>query len=100
MTKTYNTNPDQKFSREFLVERLSTGAAYVRFTKVTNGEDRVMHCTRDPAVVELILGKQDETLKTEATRKMTEASLRVFDLEKREWRTFNISTVYHVGDKA
>jgi hypothetical protein len=31
---------------------------------------------------------------------MTDASLRVFDLEKREWRTFNIATVYHVGDKA
>lgn len=96
-TPTHNTNPDQKFSRDFILDNLQRGATYVRFTKVSNGDDRIMHCTRNPEIIKAFLGEQDESLVTESTRKMNPDSIRAFDLDKKEWRTFNIPTVYHVG---
>lgn len=97
-TVTHNTNPDQKFSREFLLDQLQK-VVYVRFTKATTGEDRIMRCTRNIDAIRAFLPEADTSLTTETTRQMTEQAIRVFDIDKSDWRTFRIETVYHVGDK-
>lgn len=98
MTATHNINPDQKFSRDFLLSQLNK-VVYVRFTKATTGEDRIMRCTRNVEAIKAFLPDTDTTLVTEQSRKMTDEAIRVFDIDKADWRTFRIETVYHVGDK-
>ena len=77
----------------WLKSMLHMGPATVTFTKV-DGSERVMHCTLEesklPPIVPLAEGKtpRKETTSTKA--------LRVFDLEKKEWRSFTIKNVKHI----
>lgn len=66
---------------------LAEGRVRVSFTK-KDGTDRVMVCTRKPDIIPVekhaksLIVERDETL-----------NVRAFDLEKNEWRSFNIDTV-------
>lgn len=77
----------------WLKSMLHMGPATVTFTKV-DGSERVMQCTLEaeklPPAVPLAEGKtpRKETTSTKA--------LRVFDLEKKEWRSFTIKNVKRI----
>lgn len=72
---------------------LQVGPATITFTKV-DGSERVMKCTLEakdlPPAVPLAEGKtpRKETTSTKA--------LRVFDLEKKEWRSFTTKNVKRI----
>lgn len=86
-----------KFPRDFILSQTDLGVTYVRFTKV-NGDDRIMRCTRNLGVIKAILGDRwKDVYNNETSKPFTESALRIFDLDKEEWRTFRIDTVYHVG---
>ena len=77
---------------EWLNSMLRVSEATITFTKV-DGTERVMKCTLEPAklpVVELKEGAKPrkETVSTKA--------LRVFDLEKNEWRSFTIKNIKRI----
>ena len=88
-----------KFPRDFILSQTDQGVTFIRFTKV-NGDDRIMRCTRNLAVIKAILGDRwKDVYGNETSKPFTESALRIFDLDKEEWRTFRIDTVYHVGSK-
>lgn len=78
---------------EWLKGMLQVGPATITFTKV-DGTERVMQCTLEadklPPAVPLAEGKtpRKETVSTKA--------LRVFDLEKKEWRSFTTKKVKRI----
>jgi len=77
----------------WLKSMLQMGPATITFTKV-DGSERVMKCTLEakdlPPAVPLAEGKtpRKETVSTKA--------LRVFDLEKKEWRSFTTKNVKRI----
>mgnify|MGYP003338482571 CR=1 FL=1 len=62
----------------------------VTFTK-KDGTERVMKCTLEEAVLPKVELKEDTKPRKEST-----TSMRVFDLEKQEWRSFTIKSVKRV----
>ena len=62
----------------------------VTFTK-KDGTERVMKCTLEEAVLPKVELKEDAKPRKEST-----TSMRVFDLEKQEWRSFTIKSVKRV----
>lgn len=91
---------DHKFTKEFLLTQLAQGRKFVRFTKVKDGSDRIMECTTNKDLIRLYLGDKATDESVEAPpRKTNENTILVFDIEKRDWRTFRTDTVYHCGSK-
>lgn len=77
---------------EWLKSMLAVTEMTITFTKV-DGTERVMKCTLEPSklpVIELKEGAKPrkETISTKA--------LRVFDLEKNEWRAFTIKNIKRI----
>lgn len=94
MTPTNNwTETEWSKFDTWLKSMLQAGPATVTFIK-KDGTERVMKCTLDPAqypvveVAPLVEGK--------APRKVSTTSMRVFDLEKKEWRSFTTKSVTRV----
>ena len=75
---------------EWLKGMLHVGPATVTFTK-KDGSERVMKCTLEEAVLPKVELKEDTKPRKEST-----TSMRVFDLEKNEWRSFTIKLVKRV----
>lgn len=75
-----------------LEARLKTEVLQVTFTKV-NGDKRVMRCTRDFAQVPSEMLPKQDALPTPHVDSM----VRVFDLDKREWRGFRKDSVISFG---
>lgn len=81
------------FNRTTLLEALHKGPCTVTFTKV-NGEQRVMSCSlaanllpTPPAPKPVAEGKE------QVVRKESLETIRVFDLNKQEWRSFRVDGV-------
>jgi hypothetical protein len=76
--------------REWLLGLLSdeTNPTTVTFTK-KDGTERVMRCTRSPAQI-----PEDQHPKNGTND--SETSLRVFDLDKNEWRSFIVENVKRI----
>jgi hypothetical protein len=76
--------------REWLIGLLSdeTNPTRVTFMK-KDGTQRVMRCTRSPAQI-----PEDQHPKNGTND--SETSLRVFDLDKNEWRSFIVENVTHI----
>lgn len=74
---------------KWLKDMLSVTEAKVTFTKV-DGTERVMRCTLEPAKLPPVVIKEDAK-----PRKQTDSTkaLRVFDVEKGEWRSFTIKNI-------
>lgn len=74
---------------EWLKSMLSVTEATVTFTK-TDGTERVMKCTLEASKLPPVVVKEDTK-----SRKVSDntKSLRVFDLEKNEWRSFSIKNI-------
>jgi hypothetical protein len=88
--KTEFTEKDWDTFREWLHDMLKYGPAKVTFTKA-DGTERVMNCTLEEDKLPKIEIKENAKPRKEST-----TSLRVFDLDKKEWRSFTIKTVKNV----
>ena len=71
-------------NREILLKALKENECTVTFTKVS-GETRVMPCT----LKEDVIPKQEH----KGTKKLNEAVVSVWCLDKKEWRSFRIDNV-------
>lgn len=74
-------------NKETLLNQLSQGPVEVTFTK-KNGEIRKMKCTRSSTLI-----PSEFTPKGEAINIQNDDNIRVFDLDKQSWRSFNFSSV-------
>lgn len=74
----------------WLKDMLHQGPATVTFTK-KDGTERIMKCTLEPNVLPKVELKEDAKPRKEST-----TSMRVFDLEKNEWRSFTIKSVKQI----
>ena len=70
---------------------LTSSEGVVTFIK-TDGTERVMKCTLVPEQLPKVELKEDAKPRKEST-----TSMRVFDLEKNEWRSFTIKKVKQVN---
>jgi len=85
--------------RDWVKSLLQKGPVTVTFTKA-DGTDRAMLCTLDPERLPQVpvAGPVDGIVKESKERKKPdEHSLRVFDLEKNEWRSFRFDRLQKVS---
>lgn len=75
--------------KDMLVGREAT----ITFTKV-DGTERVMKCTLEASKLPPVVIKEGATTRKET---VSTKALRVFDLEKKEWRSFTIKNVKHIS---
>jgi hypothetical protein len=85
------TDKDWTKFTEWLTGMLHCGPATVTFTKA-DGTDRVMKCTLEENKLPKVVVKEGSTHRKEST-----TSMRVYDLEKNEWRSFTIKKVKQVN---
>jgi len=71
---------------------LNQQSATITFTKV-DGSERVMQCTLEADKLPPVVIKEDAKPRKEST---STKALRVFDLEKKEWRSFTIKNVKRI----
>ena len=69
---------------------LQVNPVTVTFTK-KDGTERVMRCTLQPELLPKVELKENAKPRKEST-----TSMRVFDLDKNEWRSFTIKSVKHI----
>jgi len=81
----------EEFNRSHLLELLGSGNLTVKFTKISTGELRTMYCTRNPDTIAKHEGSVPSSSFEE--RDATNGIVRVFDLEAKGWRSFNVSTI-------
>ena len=91
---------NQAIIRDWLRSLLQTGPVTVVFTKA-DGTDREMRCTLShdllPAVPAPNKAVEPETVQESKPRKAPDVhSLRVFDLDKNEWRSFRFERLRKV----
>ena len=84
------TEKDWDKFTEWLKGMLHVGPATVTFTK-TDGTERVMNCTLEADKLPPVVIKEGAKPRKEST-----TSMRVFDLDKKEWRSFTIKNVKKV----
>lgn len=90
ITTEWTDNEWDKFS-VWLKGMLVTSEGVVTFTKA-DGTERMMKCTLNPEQLPKVEIKEDAKPRKEST-----TSMRVFDLEKNEWRSFTIKKVKQVN---
>ena len=78
---------------KWLKDMLSVTEMTITFTKV-DGTERVMKCTLEPTKLPVVELKEDAK-----PRKVSDSTkaLRVFDIEKNEWRSFTIKNIKHIS---
>ena len=94
-TPTIPTEIDDKLEKQiydWLKGILPTTEAIITFTKV-DGTERVMKCTLEADKLPPVVVKED--VKPRKQSDSTKA-LRVFDLEKKEWRSFTIKNLKRI----
>ena len=80
---------EHKIFIDWLRGHLNAGSVTITFLK-KDGSERIMKCTLNPNQVEVY------EKKTERTRTINEDICPVFDLDKREWRSFRYDSVTRV----
>jgi hypothetical protein len=85
------TDKDWDKFTEWLKGMLAVSEGVVTFTK-SDGTERVMKCTLVPEQLPKVEIKEDAKPRKEST-----TTMRVFDLEKNEWRSFTIKKVKQVN---
>ena len=76
----------------WLNSMLKVTEATITFTKV-DGTERVMKCTLEPGRLPTVVIKEDAKPRKEST---STKALRVFDIEKNEWRSFTIKNIKRI----
>ena len=84
------TDKDWDKFTTWLNQMLRIGPSTITFTKA-DGTDRVMKCTLEEDKLPKVELKEGAKPRKEST-----TSMRVFDLEKNEWRSFTIKNVKRV----
>ena len=83
--------------RSWIREALQTTTITVEFTKA-DGTLREMNCTLQPDKLPTAVGPIDGIIKEGKQRKEPDAeSLRVFDIDKQEWRSFRFDRLKKIG---
>jgi hypothetical protein len=77
---------------KWLKDMLAVTEVTVTFTKV-DGTERVMKCTLEADKLPPVVIKEDAKPRKETT---STKALRVFDIEKQEWRSFTIKNIKRV----
>ena len=90
ITEDWTDKDWDKFTK-WLKGMLTVSDGVVTFTKA-DGTERVMKCTLVPDQLPKVEIKEDAKSRKEST-----TSMRVFDLEKKEWRSFTIKKVKQVN---
>ena len=85
------TDKDWEIFTNWLKGMLQVSDGVVTFIK-SDGTERVMKCTLVPDQLPKVEIKEDVKPRKEST-----TSMRVFDLEKNEWRSFTIKKVKQVN---
>lgn len=87
---------NKKYDRQGLLDMLRAGFTQVTFTKV-DGSKRFMECTlrKDLIPADKMPKSKDEDEDGSKTRKENLDTIRVFDTEKSEWRSFRIDSVQY-----
>ena len=75
---------------------LQSTQGVVTFIK-SDGSERVMKCTLSPELLPNVKVEVTEGKENKKPRKESTTSMRVFDLEKNEWRSFTIKKVTKVN---
>jgi hypothetical protein len=70
---------------------LKTETVTVTFTK-KDGTERVMNCTTNPDIVPKVEVKEGAV-----PRKESETTMRVFDTDIKEWRSFTTKSIKHLN---
>lgn len=78
------------YTKEMLLQNLRSREVLVDFVK-KNGERRIMRCTKNSNVI-----PEDKQPKGLLVESESADNIRVFDLEKSEWRSFNWGSVVAV----
>lgn len=81
---------DNEECRDWLKGLLNNGEATVKFIKA-DGSDRLMRCT----LQESVLPKVDKTVTK--TRKVSDETLSVWDLDANGWRSFRWDSIKEVS---
>ena len=76
---------------EWLKGALKTNIVDVTFTK-KDGTERVMNCTTNPDIVPKVEIKEGSK-----PRKQSETTMRVFDTDIKEWRSFTVKSIKHLS---
>jgi hypothetical protein len=76
---------------DVLLEEYLGGIAMVTFTKKTTGEVRVMPCTKNLALIPEELHPSGTD-----TRNLNPDIIRVFSLDRNEWRSFYKSSIINI----
>ena len=90
-TKDWTDQEWDKFSKWLTGMLKVNETVTVTFTKV-DGTERVMNCTLKPE----LLPEAKPLVESKTPRKESTTSIRVFDLEKKEWRSFTTKNVTRV----
>jgi hypothetical protein len=85
------TEKDWNKLDKWLRNVLQTETVTVTFIK-KDGTERVMNCTTNPAIVPKIEIKEDTK-----PRKVSETTMRVFDVDIKEWRSFTTKSIKHLN---
>jgi hypothetical protein len=80
-----------KYNRKDLIEKLVAANAVVTFTK-KDGTERVMNCTLQESVVPPVKVSPEDA----EVRKVNDAVLAVWDIDKSAWRSFRIDSIKSV----
>lgn len=83
------TNLDE--TRNNVLQKLRTGEATVRFTKV-DGTERTMRCTLVEASIPADKRPKSGMEET-SDSKVVGSAVRAFDLDKGEWRSFRLDSI-------
>lgn len=83
------------WERDTITQILRNGAAYVVFTKV-DGTQRKMLCTMSASLIGNSMPISGPNLNTKRASGPDNV-LRVFDLEKNEWRSFRVENVLDIA---
>jgi hypothetical protein len=76
----------------WLKDIMSVTEVTITFTKV-DGTERIMKCTLEASKLPPVVIKEDAKPRKETT---STKALRVFDLEKQEWRSFTIKNIKRI----
>ena len=85
------TDNDWNKLDKWLRNVLQTETVTVTFTK-KDGTERIMNCTTNPSIVPKVEIKEGAT-----PRKVSETTMRVFDTDINEWRSFTTKSIKHLS---
>lgn len=85
------TEKDWTKFETWLKNMLAIDTVTVTFTK-KDGTERVMNCTTNPIVVPKVEIKEGAT-----PRKQSETTMRVFDIDIKEWRSFTTKSIKQIN---